>query len=132
MSFQKLYQNSKMRSVLGIVFILCILISSCAVKFGIKNFLNIQTHSKNNSSIPKEKFTGSTSAWQCNFCKEKDILSNGDVPFSVSDLQGFVAFTFIFLGGAILLLNSQKHPVYDSSKIGNKVPIFLQYRKLII
>lgn len=132
MSFQKLYQNNKMRSVLGMVFILCILISSCAVKFGIKNILNIQTSSKNHTSFPKEKFTNGSSASQCNFCKEKEIILKGDTQFSVSDLQELVAFTFIILGGAFLLLKSQKHPVYDSSKIGNTVPIFLQYRKLII
>lgn len=132
MNFQKLHQNQTMRTVLGIVFIFCILISSCAVKFGIKNFLNIQTYSKSHSSAPKDKMTTVTPVSQCNFCKEKEIIVKNDTQFSFSDLQELAVFTFVILAGAFLFLKTTKHPIYDSSKIGNTLPIFLQYRKLII
>lgn len=132
MNFQKLHQNQKIRAVLGIVFIFCILISSCAVKFGIKNFLNLQTHSKVHSSTPKDKLISVSSGSQCNFCKEKEIIVKGDTQFNFSDLQELALFTFVVLAGTFLLLKILKHPVYDSSKIANALPIFLQYRKLII
>lgn len=132
MNLQKLHQHRIMRTVLGIVFVFCILISSCAVKFGIKNLLNVQTHSKNNSSVPKDRFTAVTSVSTCNFCKEKEIITQSDTQFYLSEFQELAAFVFIAFAVALLLLKTPKHPVYGSSKIGNNLPIFLQYRKLII
>ncbi|TXF78821.1 hypothetical protein [Chryseobacterium sp.] len=119
-----------MRTLFGVVFMLCILISSCAVKFGIKNILNLETTSRTHS--PAAKFTGNGSGSQCSFCKEHEIITKSETTLSATALRDLAAFTFIILGGAFMLLKIQKHPVYDSTKIGHAIPIFLQYRKLII
>lgn len=134
MNFKKLNTNNTMKSIFGMFFVLCILISSCSVKYGIKNLLNIETSTKTHSLVPKEKFTSSStsSVSQCKFCKENEITAKSDPSFSVSDLQELAIFTLILFAGAFLFVNIQKHPAYNSSKIGNAIPIFLQYRKLII
>ena len=132
MTNQKLNTNHTMRSIIGMFFIVCILISSCAVKYGIKNLFNVPPTSTSHSSVPKDKFTVTTSASQCNFCKEKEMTAKNDTQFSVSDFQEIAAFTFILFAGAFLFVSIPKHPFYSSSKIGNAVPIFIQYRKLII
>lgn len=134
MTSRKLHINHTMRSIIGMFFIVCILISSCAVKYGIKNLLNVSPTSKSQSysSVPKDRFTATTSISQCNFCKEKEMTSKSDTQFAISDFQELAAFTFILFAGAFLSVNIPKNPFYGSSKIGNAVPIFIQYRKLII
>ncbi|MBW8361328.1 MAG: hypothetical protein K0M56_03975 [Kaistella sp.] len=119
-----------MRTLFGVVFMLCILISSCAVKFGIKNVLNLETTSKTLSQAAK--FTAGSSGSQCSFCNDHEIIAKSDTKIPAAALRALAAFTFIILGGAFLLLKIQKHPVYDSARIGHAIPIFLQYRKLII
>ena len=132
MNSKKLNINHTMRSIIGVFFIVCILISSCAVKYGIKNVLNVQTTSTSHSSVPKDKFTTSSSVSQCNFCKEKEITAKNASQLSVSDFQELAVFTWTNFAGAFLDFNIQKHPVYSSSRIGIALPLFLQYRQLII
>ena len=109
---------------------LCILISSCSLKFGIKNILNLETTSTNHST--GAKFTGNGSGSQCNYCKEHEIIAKSETKLSATALRDLAAFTFIILGGGFMLLQIQKHPIYGKAKIGHAIPIFLQYRKLII
>lgn len=134
MNSKKLNTNDLMKSIFGMFFILCILISSCAVKYGIKNLLNIDNGAKNLSLDSKVKFASSStsSVSQCKFCKVNEVTSKSDISFSISDLQELAIFTLILFAGAFLFVNIQKHPLYNSSKIGNTIPIFIQYRKLII
>lgn len=122
----------KLKGIIGVFFILCILISSCAVKYGIKNIFDVQPSSARHSPVPKDKFITSNSSSQCHFCKEKEIIAKSDTPFAVSDFGELAAVTFILFVGAFLSVNIRKHPQYSSSKIGNSVPIFIRYRKLII
>ncbi len=122
-----------MKSVIAMFFIICILISSCAVKYGIKNLFNVQPSAKSQTFVPKEKFTtNTTTSATCNFCKEKEITAKSDIQVSVSDFQELAAFAIILFAGAFLILKFRKHPFYGTSKVGNAVPIFIQYRKLII
>ncbi|AZA51215.1 hypothetical protein EG346_24955 [Chryseobacterium carnipullorum] len=133
MTYQKLNTNHIMKSVIAMFFIICILISSCAVKYGIKNLLSLQPSAKSHTSAPKEKFTtNTTTASVCNFCKEREITAKNDTHFSVAEFQELAAFTFILFAGAFLFINLREHPFYSTSKIGITVPIFIQYRKLII
>lgn len=133
MTYKKLNNNHTMKSILSVFFIVCILISSCAVKYGIKNLFHLQPSAKSHTSVPKEKFTrNTTTSATCNFCKEKEITAKSDTQVSVSDFQELAAFAIILFAGAFLVLKIRKHPFYGTSKVGNTVPIFIQYRKLII
>lgn len=135
MSFKKFNTDKLTKNLLAVFFAFCIIISSCAIKNSIKQFLNFDTttHSHINSAS-KGKFYSLSSSLKCKFCKEKEVLvkDHSIKDFSVSDAQELIAFTFIVLCGAFLLVKVSEHPFYNTSKIRGRLPIFLQYRKLII
>lgn len=134
MNLQKLHTNFRLKTILALVFTFCIIISSCAVKNSIKRFLNVETTSKNQSSIPKGNNHSVASSLKCKFCKEKEVLSNDhdQIDFPLSDAQELLAFTFIVFSGLFVFKKESHHPFYNTSKIGSPLPIFLQYQKLII
>ncbi|MDQ8141468.1 hypothetical protein [Chryseobacterium sp. CFS15] len=124
-----------MKTIFAVVFAFCIIISSCAIKNSIKQFLNFDTPTHAyTSSASKGKFYSLSSSLKCKFCKEKEVLvkDHSIKDFSLSDAQELIAFTFIVLSGAFLLVKASEHPFYNTSKIRGTLPIFLQYRKLII
>lgn len=134
MNLQKLHTNFRLKTILAVVFALCIVISSCAVKNSIKQFLNYDGTSKSQSTLPKGSYYSVASSLKCKFCKEKEVLSkdHGLKDFSLSDAQELLAFTLIVFCGLFAFKKEAVHPSYNTSKIGSALPIFLQYRKLII
>lgn len=133
MNLKNLHTNKKVKTLLAIVFSFFIVISSCAVKNSIRQiFSNDSRLSKSHSNPVNDKvFKYSV---QCTFCKETESFSKSlsFKDFSFTDLQQAVGFVFIFLCGLFCLIKKDKHPHYNTFKIRGSIPIFLQYRKLII
>lgn len=135
MSFKKSNTDQFTKRLLAVFFAFCIIISSCAIKNSIKQFLNFDGPSNPHTiSSTKGQFYSLSSSLKCKFCKEKEVLvkDHSIKDFSLSDAKELIAFTFIVLCGAFLLVKVSEHPFYNTSKIRGTLPIFLQYRKLII
>lgn len=134
MILEKQHIPQRFRTILAMVFTFCILISSCAIKNSIRQLLNSGCAPVSKSSSPKEKKYQIPAPSACKICKEKEILTKeqNHKKFSFSDLPELTAFAFIVFCGAFLWTKFQKHPSYSTSKLGNNLPIFLKYRKLII
>lgn len=129
------HRTSKWRSIIGIVAIFCIVLSSCAVKASIKNHLGVQhTATQNKTSNNQGKSFLSSSAIDCFYTSSADAINiqNADVKFAGSTIAILALCTFTFFFGFNALKKEDKYPLYNSDKISGSLPIFLQYRKLII
>lgn len=108
-----------------------VLLTSCPVKTSIKTLVglpsNIEQGLKANHS-----FLG-TSFEKCINSESEDISVSQKGSFHANELIPVVLFTVAFL---FLFCDNvgqaQSHPLYGNSKIPGSLPIFLQYRKLII
>ena len=111
---------------------LLVLLSSCAVKGGIKSLI-IFPDSIQQTSTKSMHFLGSFTADACSIVENTtakitqsfSVESNALLPLLL------LATALIFLSGA-LLLRAPSHPGYGNLKISGTLPIFLQYQKLII
>lgn len=86
--------------------------------------------------LPKANHSFSGSAVEnCAEIETSDTLIVQIVSSNANDLLPVILFTasFLFLFGLRPVNREVKHPVYSgSSKIRSAVPLFLEYRKLII
>lgn len=132
MNLRNLCTNKKLKIILAIVFSFFITISSCAVKNSIRQILSTDSKISKSHSMPINDKVFKYSV-QCTFCKETESFLKGlsFKDFSFTDLQQAVGFVFIFFCG-LCLVKKDKHPHYNTFKIRGSIPIFLQYRKLII
>lgn len=131
MKFQNLYRKTNMKTAIGLVFMLCIMLSSCAVKGSIKNLLELHPKAKSNSAAFQNKFltAGVTSA--CNFCKEKELTVTGIEKSKVKSIHPGELFTAV-IQRLRFIPQDIPHTVYRSSEVLSELPLFIQYRKLII
>jgi hypothetical protein len=113
---------------------LLVLLTSCAVKTSIKNLVGIPL--KTERSVPKANHNLSTNTLaNCSQFNVEDTQIVQKNAFKANDLLPAVILTaaFLFLLGVPPVSNENKHPLYNSSgKIRSAIPIFLEYRKLII
>lgn len=113
---------------------LLILLTSCAVKTSIKNLVGIPV--KTERSMPKAIHNLSTiTLANCSQLNVEDTQIVQKNAFKANDLLPAVILTaaFLFLLGVPPVSNENKHPLYNSNgKIRSAIPIFLEYRKLII
>ncbi|WP_324756246.1 hypothetical protein [Sphingobacterium thalpophilum] len=113
---------------------LLVLLTSCAVKTSIKNLAGIPT--KTERGVPKGNQNFSTNTLEkCAQFDASDTQIVQKVSFNANDLLPAVIFTaaFFFLFGLHPVSKESKHPLYSGSgKIRSSIPIFLEYRKLII
>lgn len=114
--------------------ILLVLLTSCVVKGSIKSLAGIPLTTER--SIPKGNQHFSSNSTEK--CAEYEVSSSQIVQkssISTNNLMPVVIFTtaFLFLFGLQPVSKENKHPVYSgSSKIRSAVPLFLEYRKLIL
>ncbi|WP_437362716.1 hypothetical protein [Olivibacter jilunii] len=122
------------RSFLVFAAMLLVLLSSCAVKTSIKTLTG--TPVKTERGIPKGSQSFSTnSVEKCAQLGVSDTQIVQKNSFNANDLLPAVIFTaaFLFLFGLRPVSKESKHPLYSGSgKIRSSIPIFLEYRKLII
>lgn len=113
---------------------LLVLLTSCAVKTSIKNLVGIPLETER--SLPKANHNLlANTLLKCSQLNVEDTQIVQKKSFKANDLLPAVILTvsFLFLLGIPPVSNENKHPLYNSSgKIRSAIPIFLEYRKLII
>lgn len=135
MRSNKRYLNTiKWRPIIGIIAILCIVLSSCAVKASIKSHLGFQQTTAQKNALNKQGNTFISSVIDCCFDTEVKALNLQlpDVKFGGTSIAILAVFTFSFLFGFSFLQKQIENPLYNSDQITGSLPIFLQHRKLII
>jgi hypothetical protein len=115
--------------------VLLVFLSSCVVKSSIKTLVGIPTNTAQSFAKGHLDF----SVTNLDRCAEIDLADAQIIQkssFDVQDLLPVVIFTVSFLFMLCVLFpasKENKHPLYSGSrKIRNSIPIFLEYRKLII
>ncbi len=124
-------ENNK-RYLLAISAVVLVLLSSCVIKNSLETFLNLPVETE--QTYPKGGHS-----FIVNSAEECAAIDPSDNPiiqvsFNADNLLPVVIFTtFLFLIVFHPIKKEGKHPLYkDSGKIRNNIPIFLEYRKLII
>lgn len=113
---------------------LLVLSSSCAVKTSIKNLVGVPA--KTQQSIPKDNQNLSVNTGDK--CAEFEIADTQivqNISLNTNDLLPVVLFTaaLFFLFSFSSVAKEHNHPLYSgSAKIRNSIPLFLEYRKLLI
>jgi len=120
-----------------IVAILCLLLSSCAVKAGIKQFLALHTTEQSSSPHKQNGKQYVSQIWNsCQYEQVLDIVTiqKSGFEFSQNILAVFFVPAFLcFLFSFCWENKENNHRLYqDSKKIPKPIPLFLEYRKLII
>lgn len=119
--------------LLAISGVILVLLSSCVIKNSIETFLNLPVETEQTYPKGGHSFIVNSNEE----CAAIDFLDNQivqNIYSSTDDLLPAVIFTtFLFLIVFHPIKKEGKHPLYkDSGKIRNNIPIFLEYRKLII
>lgn len=122
------------RYFLVLTAILFVLLSSCAIKSSIKDLTGISANTE--QGVPQNNRNLFTNSFEK--CPSFDISDSQIVQNTSShsdDLLPLISFktAFLFLFDFRSLNSEGIHPLYNSSrKIQSSIPIFLEYRKLII
>ncbi len=126
------------RTFISAIAILCLMLSSCTVKASVKNLLGFK-HSTEQSHRPakhKAKLFVSSNSETCHYnqLSETIVVQKAGFDLSQNPLATFICCVFLcFLVGFRSESKETRHPLYNSSgKISGSVPIFLEYRKLIL
>lgn len=136
--YSSTYNKLSLRQTFMIVVaVLCLVLSSCAVKANVKYFLDLQTTEQSQNPIKQngKQYISSTSQI-CHYdqLSEITIVQKAGFEFSQNTLATLVCCAFLyFLLGLHSVNKENKHPLYyGSRKIPKTIPLFLEYRKLII
>lgn len=126
------------RTFMVIIAVIGLLLSSCAVKYNVKSLFGLRHSSEQsqNAAKPGKALLNATSVGSCLFNISSDLTlaqqaSQLDPENTFAAFAGF-AFYFLFLG---ILLGGQtiRKPAFNNqNRFPASIPIFLQYRKLII
>ncbi len=126
--------NNFQRYLFVFATVFLVLFSSCAVKASVKTLVGIPT--KAEQGLPKGNPNLSVSSPdRCTVVSASDMQVVQKSSLNANDVLPVVLFTatFLFLFSFRSITKESKHPRYSgSSKIRSAVPIFLEYRKLII
>lgn len=129
--------SANWRALAGILFMLCIVLSSCAVKSSIKSFLGIDFTQE--QKHPGNLATGNAAVYnplldcQYNSSSQELTFQKSDSN-SLTKAAAVLLFTFVLylFYGPQIVRNKKAHPRYNSAEITGSLPLFLQQRKLII
>lgn len=116
---------------------LCIVLSSCAVKSSIKSFLGIDfTQEQRHPGTAATGHAAVTAATQdCQYnTTSQEISFQKAESNSLVKLSAVLLFTCVLylIYGQHIVRNNTTHPRYSSTEIPGSLPLFLQQRKLII
>lgn len=109
-----------------------ILLTSCPVKGGIKTLIGLPVKTEQGLAKGNKGFIGNGSEKCSNAATDQIIVS--PITFeNAGHLLPAIILTaaFLFLLG-YTLYKAPAHPLYGNLKISGPLPIFLQYRKLIL
>ena len=109
-----------------------VLLTSCSIKNGLKFLSGFQVNTE--QSLGKKASLFSENGLEKCYQSVATISTkiSQEISSNANDLPAVIfTVTFLFLFG-YTLSKEQLHPLYGNSKISGTLPIFLQYRKLII
>lgn len=119
--------------------IFLVLISSCSIKGGIKNLLHTtsaETSVAFGSNTVKGAYSlANVSMDNCSIYEDLDAKIVKSQHLDLQDLLPVLLFSAALFGLLFLFYNfkEQNHPKYsDTRKRGYRIPLFLQYQKIII
>ena len=123
-----------LRMLFVVVSIVCIFISSCGIKAGIKSFLPTSTEQSTPPNTNSGKKTFQFISQTCNSYFASAETSLNSLQKEISKPFNGTLFTsfFIFMLGFLLKKPTLQHPRYNGTKIPTGLPLFLQCRKLLI
>lgn len=113
--------------------IILVLLSSCIIKTGLEAFLKLPLKTEQihpgNSQLYSENTVDN-----CTFTDLSDNKIVQEASFNTKHLlPAFILTSFFLLTGFHPVRKEDKHPLYNGSrKIRYDIPLFLEYRKLII
>lgn len=138
MQIDKTYKPlAKWRAIAGILFMLCIVLSSCAIKSSIKSLLGIDfaQEQRHPGTAPAGNASVSASLLDCQYnTSTKDLTFQKADSNNLTKIAAVLLFAVVlsFIYGSQLLNIKNTHPRYNSAEITGSLPLFLQQRKLII
>lgn len=113
---------------------LLVLLTSCAIKGSIKTLVGIPANTERGLPKDNQNFSVNT----IDKCAEFEVADTQivqKVSFKANDLIPVLLFTatLLFLFSFRTVSKEHTHPIYrGSSKIRSSIPLFLEYRKLLI
>lgn len=113
---------------------LLVLLTSCPIKSNLKTLIDIPL--KSDFSLNQgNKVSSLNSSEVCAQIGDIDIHSSQKTSLDINDILPalFATITLLFLFNFYDSSRNTKHPLYtNSGKIRNSIPLFLEYRKLLI
>lgn len=124
--------KNKLRDIFVFAAMLLVLLTSCPIKNGLLSFAGIPLNTEQGSA-KKNRLISEYGVEKCFYSETADPIISQEISISANDLFPVLqlAATFLFLLGYIFC-KEQSHPLYGNLKIYGTLPIFLQYRKLIL
>jgi len=120
------------RYFLVLAAIVLVLLTSCPVKSSIKTLVGLPVNTEQGLAKGNVRIYGNSSE-KCINSETADTKISQDISLEINTLSPVILFTATFLFLLAYLLGAEKsHPRYGNLKISGRLPIFLQYRKLII
>lgn len=113
---------------------LLVLLTSCPIKSNLKTLIDIPSNS-DVGLFQGSKVSSLTPSEVCAQIGDIDIHSSQKTSLDINDILPalFATITLLFLFNFGGLSRSTRHPLYTSSgKIRHSIPLFLEYRKLLI
>lgn len=109
-----------------------VLFTSCPIKNGLLSLADIPINTEQGSAKKSALFSG-YGVEKCFYSETSETIVSQEISINANDLLPvlLLAATFLFLLGYISY-NQPSHPLYGNLKITGTLPIFLQYRKLIL
>lgn len=118
---------------LVLVAIVFVLLTSCPVKSGIKSLVGLPVNTEQEVPKGKHDFVGGSNAEKCVIGQTNDTTISNNTASHANSLLPAVFLIIAFLSLPIITSDKeQSHPLYGNIKIRGTLPIFIQYRKLII
>ncbi|MDP2041143.1 MULTISPECIES: hypothetical protein [Algoriphagus] len=124
--------KNKLRDFFVFAAMLLVLLTSCPIKNGLLSLADIPVNTEQGSAKKTNLISG-YGVEKCFYSETADTIISQEISISANDLLPalLLTATFLFLLGYIFC-KEQSHPLYGNLKIYGTLPIFLQYRKLIL
>ncbi len=124
--------KNHLRDFLVFAAMLLVVLTSCPIKNGLLSLANIPANSEQRLAKKSTIFSGERIE-KCIYSETADPIIFQEVSSSANEFLPILLLTATFL----FLLSfttgrDQAHPLYGNLKITGTLPIFLQYRKLLI
>lgn len=124
--------KNHLRNIFVFTAMLLVVFTSCSIKNGLLSLADIPVNTEQGLAKKSNIFIVD-GLEKCCYSDTSDPIISQEVSISASDFLPILLLTatFLFLL-SFTLGKEQSHPLYGNLKISGSLPIFLQYRKLIL